>query len=157
MNHSVLIIDKPYLGLSWLIRLRWLAVTGQLITCIFAASFFHFDLPVGVLAACLLITIVSNIPLALFQSRLPCSQKVLTPLILALDTSVLTIMLYWTGGAHNPFCVFYLLHISMAAILLPQMASALAVLLCSSYYGLLFLSPHRHLPRSWRSPVRDRR
>ena len=141
-SHLLSATEKPYLGLRWLIRLRWVAVTGQIATCVIAAGFFHVDLPVAVLAGCFLVTLGTNIPLDLFRENLPFSEKVLVPFLLALDTAVLTVMLYWTGGVQNPFCIFYLLHIAMAAILLPQIGSAMGVLVCSACYAALFLSPH---------------
>ncbi len=139
---ETLLIDQLYPGLRWLIRLRWLAVTGQFFTCLLAVTLFHLLLPVNILALCLLITLATNLLLAICRESFPLPQKILIPLLLALDTGVLTVMLYWTGGAHNPFSIFYLLHIAMAAILLPQLGSALGVLLCGICYALLFHSSH---------------
>ena len=136
------LFDKPYLGLQWLIRLRWLAVAGQMLTCVIVEEIFRIVLPIGILTVCFLVTLGTNIPLSLFRRKIPFPQKVITPLILALDTGVLTVMLYWTGGAHNPFSIFYLLHIAMAAILLPPLGSAIGVLLCGFCYATLFSSSH---------------
>jgi two-component system sensor histidine kinase RegB len=62
------------------------------------------------------------------------------PLVLAADIVTLTIMLYFTGGAHNPFTMFYLLHMTMAVILLPTWGAWGAVALCSAGFWSLFHS-----------------
>jgi len=134
--------DKPFLGLRWLVRLRWLAVLGQIVTCCIAVLVFHIELPLGILAGCLAITVATNAIVEFAEGNLPLSRRVSCAILLALDTVILTVMLYSTGGAHNPFTAFYLLHVVIAAILLPQAWSWVAVALCGICYGLLFLSPY---------------
>jgi two-component system sensor histidine kinase RegB len=51
-------------------------------------------------------------------------------------------MLYFCGGAHNPFTLFYLLHITMAVILLPTWAAWVAIGLCTMGFWLLLQSGH---------------
>lgn len=62
--------------------------------------------------------------------------------LLVLDTLTLTVLLYWLGGPHNPFTAFYLLHITIAAVLLPALWTWIGVALCAACYGLLFRSPY---------------
>lgn len=134
--------DKTSLGLRWLVRLRWLAVMGQALTSLAAAWILHIPLPVGILTACFSVTILSNGIVALVENRLTFRKDVVCAGLLALDAAVLTTMLYFTGGASNPFASFYLLHIVIAAILLPPLWTWGMLALCCAGYGILFLSPY---------------
>lgn len=58
------------------------------------------------------------------------------------DILLLTCLLYFTGGAHNPFTVLYLLHITLAVMLLGGKLAWLAVALCAGCFLFLFSSGH---------------
>lgn len=130
------------LGLHWLIRLRWIAVHGQTLACLAAASFFGIQLPFPILAACIGFTALSNGLLVWHRRRSGGGEWWLKPLVLCSDIVTLTIMLYFTGGAHNPFTMFYLLHVTMAVILLPSWGAWGAVVLCTIGFWTLFFSDH---------------
>lgn len=134
--------DKTSLGLRWLVHLRWMAVAGQALTSLAAGWLLHIPLPAGILAACFLVIVISNGIVVLVEDRLSVRKDALCAFLLALDAAVLTTMLYFTGGASNPFASFYLLHIVIAAILLPPLWTWGMMALCCSGYGILFLSPH---------------
>ncbi len=105
--------------LGWLLRLRWTAVAGQTVTILLAAWVLHIPLPLQPLLVILLILALSNGLLHEFPANRARRESAnLFGAVLALDTLLLTAMLYWTGGAHNPFTSFYLVHIALAAMLL---------------------------------------
>lgn len=129
-------------GLSLLIRLRWLALAGQIGLCLFASLVLEMALPWAMLLFCMAITALTN-----SAASLRCTQAFLTEqkrcgVLLVLDTLTLTAMLYWTGGAHNPFATFYLLHIAIATIILSYRAAWALVFLSGLCYALLFASPY---------------
>ncbi len=129
-------------GLPWLLRLRWLAVGGQLTTCLVADFLLGFDLPWTALGAFLLVTASTNLAALRFPRLFPRDPDLACAGLLLQDTLVLSGMLWWTGGEANPFAGFYLLHVVIAAVLLPR-AWAWAMLAVSSLcLAGQFLSPH---------------
>jgi two-component system sensor histidine kinase RegB len=142
MTTSKELTSEQLLGLHWLIRLRWMAVLGQTLVCLVVDLFLGIRLPVAVLAACIGFTALSNVVLADYLRRAGSGGPWVKPLVLGGDIVILTIMLYFTGGAHNPFTMFYLLHITMAVILLPAWGAWGAVALCTAGFWALFHSQH---------------
>lgn len=128
--------------LARLQRLRWVAVAGQLATVAFVAAA-GIDLPVYVLLAFIGIAGVSNLLFPAlrrkFENRQP--QKLLT-ITLIFDTLLLTAMIYWSGGPHNPFTSFYLLHLIVGSLALDARRAWLLMAICAGCFALLFFSPH---------------
>src|SRR4051812_35367187 len=63
----------------------------------------------------------------------------LVQILLLLDVGSLTALLYFTGGASNPFSVLYLVHVVMAVTLLGSAWTWLVMLLASACYAALFV------------------
>lgn len=131
---------QPF-GLAWLIRLRWLAALGQVATCVGAVVLFNVALPVAVLGACVLVTLATNAWAARRRRGDRTVPTALPAALVMLDTVTLTVMLFWTGGAQSPFTVFYLLHVTIAAMLLAPPLAWASVALAAAGYGVLSLSP----------------
>ncbi|MCA9151960.1 MAG: HAMP domain-containing histidine kinase [Planctomycetales bacterium] len=114
---------------EWLWILRWVAVVGQLVTIGSVAAL----LPLGLVWKPLLIvvggTAASNLLLQqwLRQSkrsagsaaRVFCVRRMLVS-VMAFDIVSLTALLYFAGGIANPFCVFYLVNLSLCAVILSE-------------------------------------
>ena len=128
--------------LFWLIRLRWFAVLGQSLTVLVVDQILNIDLPLRALFGWIGVTAISN--LAAFVRRVEGKPMALwlPKALLATDVAVLTALLMFTGGAGNPFAIFYLVHGTMAALVLPPRAAWLIWAECSVGYGLLFLLRH---------------
>jgi two-component system sensor histidine kinase RegB len=58
---------------------------------------------------------------------------------LAVDNTVLTLLLYWAGGASNPFVFIYLVPIAIAAAALPARHVWAMSLMCAAFYSCLML------------------
>lgn len=129
-------------GLRLLVTLRTVALLGQIGLCLFSGYYLAMLLPWEILIPCMAVTAVTNIAAGFCRNKNFCDEKIICAALLFLDTLILTVMLYWTGGAHNPFATFYLLHIAIATILLPDRTAWGMVLLAGGCYALLFLSPH---------------
>jgi two-component system sensor histidine kinase RegB len=128
----------PALARPWLVRLRWGAMAGQLVTVLFAAFSLDYPLPLFPIVLLIGTTAASNLLLA--RSRRPEAL----PLALLLDLGVLTGILALAGGASNPFSVLYLVHVVLAAVLLgPRWTWRVAVVAIAGF-GLLFLFTDPH-------------
>src|SRR5258707_10197514 len=99
----------------WVLRLRWVACAGQLLTVAYAALVFGVKLPVGELLGVILAVGFSNALLFLSWRRLegsdadasqPSRGNWLLAAVMALDFLALTALLYLTGRPANPFTVF---------------------------------------------------
>jgi two-component system sensor histidine kinase RegB len=134
--------SENLLGLRWLVRLRWIAVCGQVVISLVTAIGFSIRLPEVLLACCIGITVASNILLERYLRSHGGGTPVIKALVLSVDVVVLTVMLFFTGGAHNPFTMFYLLHVTMAVILLPPWGAWGTVVLCTVGFWTLFYSDH---------------
>jgi len=135
--------EPSALGLQWLLRLRWIAVIGQIIVCVVCMAFLGVDLPVVVLAGCIGLTALSNFLFWTNHAVVERRSGFWTPVIIFSDILILTVMLFFAGGAHNPFTMIYLLHITLAVVLLPGPIAWLAVLFCGLCFATLFASDHK--------------
>lgn len=143
------------LALGWILRLRWFAVVGQLAACAVADGILHVRLPWGVLLPCIGLTALTNGWLAWQHAPAERHGPWVIPALLGMDIVVLTVMLYFTGGAHNPFTTLYILHIVLAVILLPSWGAWVAVTLCTAGFGVLFFSGHDLVTVDGRSLCHD--
>jgi two-component system sensor histidine kinase RegB len=101
-----------------LIQLRWFAVVGQISTIAFVSIGLHIPLETVQLLMVLACLIAFNLGSQLrWQEGSPVSNRELF-LALLVDVASLTAMLYFSGGAANPFAFLYLLQVILSALLL---------------------------------------
>ncbi len=133
--------DRPLVEVAWLVRLRWLAATGQL-ALVLAVMLGWLAWSLGPLVAVLLVGTASNVALHRSSGRLECpSDPVLTGL-LGLDSVLLTVTLLTTGGSSNPFTVLYLVPVVLAALLVrPALTGLVYAVTTLAYGGLFVLGP----------------
>jgi two-component system, sensor histidine kinase RegB len=135
------------LKLDTLIRLRWLAVTGQCGAVAFVYFQLGFKLPFG---ACLSVILASAAVNLWFRIRRPASHRLgddAATFLLAFDLLQLAALLYLTGGLQNPFSILFLAPIMISATALPPQRTLGLGLLAIGCSTLLVLD-HRPLP--WR-------
>lgn len=105
------------LRLRTLTRLRWFAVSGQSLVCLFVVLVLHFELPLVPLGLAIGVAALVN----LVAQRDP-PAKVLSPreLVahLVFDSVQIGTVLALTGGIHNPFSVWLILAPMLAAFAL---------------------------------------
>ncbi len=110
--------DAQAIDLSWLLRLRWGAVVGQVAIILGA----HFGLGMtqrlGPLFATIGVAAASNAALGLWARRERLIRERLLWAVMALDVVLLTVLLDLSGGPFNPFSALYLVHIALAAVVL---------------------------------------
>lgn len=125
-------------NLALLIQLRWMAVLGQVVTIAIVHFGLQIPLPLApmamVLGALLALNALSHLWL---RQHLHISSQALFSALL-LDVAALTVQLYFSGGATNPFTALYLLQIALAAVLLPGRGAWLIVVVTSvAFVGLI--------------------
>jgi two-component system sensor histidine kinase RegB len=104
--------------LSWLIKLRWAAVAAQGATILAVDRLLGVDLPLLRLGGPVGLTVASNLAAAAWVRRgRPTGDRAIGGL-LVLDVLLLSWLLWLTGGPSNPFSFLYLVHISLATVLL---------------------------------------
>ena len=144
--------DRNRLNFSWLLTLRWAQIVGQAATIVGVAWFFAIDLPLVPLAGIVALGMVSNlVATAWYQSQRSVSEWHLAA-VMALDVGLLTGLLYFTGGPHNPFSFLYLVQIALAAVVLrPQWTWMLAALSFGAFGALVLV----HQPLAGQEFVRN--
>lgn len=134
--------EPPAIILTWLVRLRWLAVAGQVLATTVARWVIGLHFSIAPTAGVIVLTALSNVLLMLLLHR----QRVanwLVPTVLVLDVCLLTVLLYCSGGAQNPFSVLYVVHIVMSVVVLgPAWTWVIVGITCASFAALFFF----HLP-----------
>ncbi|MEG3151897.1 ATP-binding protein [Sphingomonas sp. ZT3P38] len=125
-----------------LIKLRWIAVAGQTVAILFVQYGLQVPLPLAEMLGVALLLGIANLlaTMALPRHRV-LEREVL--LALLLDMGVLTLQLYFSGGATNPFISLYLLQVVLGAILLPP--ARVAILVVATVLGYALLS-FRYVP-----------
>ena len=134
------VATAPKIGLAWLVRLRWLAISGQIAITALAVLGLKVTLPLLLVAALISCTALSNLGLTLWLRRHEPSSRALFA-VLVLDVLTLTGLLLSAGGAANPFSVFYLVHVALSALLLAPQRAWLVAALTSLAFGSLFVLP----------------
>ncbi|AKT37894.1 ATP-binding protein [Chondromyces crocatus] len=134
---------EPQVSFPWLIRLRWLALCGQLAAVLIARYGFGEELSWTWLGSLIALSGASNALLTVWVRKNPESRSAAMVLggALSLDTLVLSGLLAASGGATNPFSVLYLVHITMAAVVLGARWTTLVAILAITCYAALFFLP----------------
>jgi two-component system sensor histidine kinase RegB len=127
------------LGLAWFLRLRWGAVGVQLALLAIARFALQVRLPLEWMLALTTLTAMTNVLVSRFERARAYSWTL--PGLLAGDVLLLTLVLALSGGPTNPFSVFFLVHVALAAVLLDARASWSLVALTTLAFGSLFLLP----------------
>jgi two-component system sensor histidine kinase RegB len=137
---SAPVVEEPGIVLQWLVRLRWLALAGQIVATGAAVGILKLRLPLSGMGTIIALTGVSNLILQAWPRRhVP---MWIVPGVLMFDVFLLTALLLCAGGPANPFCVLYLVHVAMAVVTLEEGWSWLVVGATTVCYAFLFFWPH---------------
>ena len=138
----------PLINLRWLVLLRWGAVAGQAVTILAAWHFLKQPLPIVPLLAVVgaLALVNLGVQVWLWRGGEPTDRA--CALNLLVDVVELTTILALSGGALNPFSALYLIHITIAAVILPGVWSWLLAGASVVAYSALQLLPEARAPVS---------
>lgn len=132
--------------LRTLVLTRWIAVIGQTITVLVVYFGLGYDLPVGLA----LLTVAASAALnAVLTARYPPSRRLSdteAALYLGYDTLQLAVLIFLTGGLHNPFSVLMLVAVIISATILSIRSTVWLGVLTFVCVSLLTAV---HLPLPW--------
>jgi two-component system sensor histidine kinase RegB len=132
--------DEGTLWLSWLVRLRWVAILAQIITLAFVFPLLASLQLMGAWLAVIVALVGANAwAHRVLEDERDHIEAITVFGHLMADVASLTVLFFIGGGTDNPFTSLYLVHVAMAGIMLPpRHAAALAAfsVLC---YSALFL------------------
>ncbi|WP_428832635.1 ActS/PrrB/RegB family redox-sensitive histidine kinase [Labrys okinawensis] len=144
LPHDGLGLDT--LRLETLIRLRWMAIAGQLVAVLGVRYGLGFPVP---LQACLPLIGVSILVNVALRLRYPATERVdpaRAATLLGFDIVQLAALLFLTGGLQNPFSFLFLAPVMISATSLPPLMTLALGLLA---IGCASLLTAWHLPLPW--------
>ena len=144
--------DQHYLNATWLLKLRWVAVIGQLATILGSVLFFQTRIPMAwAMAVVISLTAISNLLLTVWFRHLkpaddpaepgfaPVPWDLILGLVLIMDMLSLTALLFTSGGPNNPFYLFFFVNLSLCALMLNRRWTwAINVMTIACFAGLMF-------------------
>ena len=137
---------RRYVRLDTILRLRWLAVLGQLAAIFIVAQGLEFDVPVVPCVTIVGLSALLNLALQIAFNPMQRLEPVHAAALLALNIVELAGLLFLTGGLQNPFSFLFLAPVLISATALPvRLTIALGCLAVACASALVFF----HLPLPW--------
>lgn len=152
--------NHHYLNATWLLKLRWVAVIGQLLTIAGSVFLFQMRIPMAwAMAVVIILTVISNLFLAIWfrrwqqiddrfgEGESPLPWNLILGLVLIMDMLSLTTLLFTSGGPNNPFCLFFFVNLSLCALILNRRWAWAINLLTITCFSVLMVEhqPMRYL------------
>src|SRR3954449_7224687 len=137
-----------YIRLDTILRLRWLAVLGQLAAIFIVAQGLEFDVEAIPCLTIVGLSALLNLVLQIAFNPMQRLEPVYAAALLALNIVELAGLLFFTGGLQNPFSFLLLVPVLISATALPvRLTIALAALAVACASVLVFF----HMPLPWDS------
>lgn len=133
------------INLSWIVKLRWAAMIGQLVTIGVVHEGMGIQLQVVPLLALLALSLATNVFAFWWTNQGRNVAPWAVPSLMVFDTLLLTALLYLTGGPFNPFSFVYLVQIALATVVLSPRATWMLVFLSLACSAFLFVG-YEELP-----------
>jgi len=133
---------QRHVRLDTILRLRWLAVLGQLAAIFIVVQGLEFDLPIAPCLVLVSLSAVVNLGLQIAFNPMERMEPVYAAALLALNIVELAALLYFTGGLQNPFSFLFLAPVLISATALPvrfTIALGLLAVACASALGFFYL------------------
>ena len=139
---------RRYVRLDTILRLRWLAVLGQLVAIFIVVQGLEFDVEVVPCVTIVGLSALLNLVLQIAFNPMQRLEPVYAAALLAINIVELAGLLYFTGGLENPFSFMFLAPVLISATALPvRLTIAIGLLAVACASVLVFF----HLPLPWDS------
>src|SRR4030081_3444409 len=143
---------RRYVRLDTILRLRWLAVLGQLAAIFVVVQGLEFDVPVIPCITIVGLSALLNLVLQVALCRMQRLEPVYAAALLATNIVELAALLFFTGGLQNPFSFMFLAPVLILATALPvRLTIALGFLAVACASVLVFF--HLQLPWDSEDPL----
>jgi two-component system sensor histidine kinase RegB len=137
---------RRYVRLDTILRLRWLAVLGQLAAIFIVVQGLEFDVEVTPCLTIISFSALLNLALQVAFNPMQRLEPAYAAALLAFNILELAGLLFFTGGLENPFSFLFLAPVLISATALPiRLTIALGVLAVACASVLVFF----HLPLPW--------
>jgi two-component system sensor histidine kinase RegB len=146
MGRAPLGLDRPGVQVRTLVKIRWAAITGQLMTTLVVGLGFGFPIPWWPVVAAIAATVSLNLGLSWLyraRDRLDGASAFWN---LAFDLVQISVLLFLTGGLANPFSLWLMVPVTISATLLSARATASLVVLALALLTVLWRTA---LPLPW--------
>lgn len=137
---------RRYVRLDTILRLRWLAVLGQLATIFIVTQGLDFDVPVLPCVTIIALSGLLNLALQTAFNPVHRLEPGYAAALLAINIAELAALLFFTGGLQNPFSFLFLAPVLISATALPTrltLALGFFAAACASVLGFF------HFPLPW--------
>ncbi|WP_027542134.1 ActS/PrrB/RegB family redox-sensitive histidine kinase [Bradyrhizobium sp. WSM2254] len=139
---------QRHIRLDTILRLRWLAVLGQLAAIFIVAQGLEFNVEIVPCVSIIALSAALNLGLQAVSNPLQRLEPMQAAGLLALNIVELAGLLFFTGGLQNPFSFLFLAPVLISATALPaRFTFGLGVLAVACASVLFFY----HLPLPWDS------
>ncbi|CAN0551755.1 unnamed protein product, partial [Laminaria digitata] len=136
-------------GFTRQVRLRWVAIAGQLAALLIVQFGLGWSLPTDAALSAVAASVLINVVMMFRRPSQGRIGELEAACYLAFDILQLAVLLYFTGGLENPFALLFLGPVTVSATILSRAAtgllSALVVVVAT------FLA-YEHLPLPWSDP-----
>ncbi|MCP3393273.1 ActS/PrrB/RegB family redox-sensitive histidine kinase [Bradyrhizobium sp. CCGB12] len=139
---------QRHIRLDTILRLRWLAVLGQLAAIFIVAQGLEFNVEIIPCVSIIALSAALNLALQTAANPMQRLEPVQAAGLLALNIVELAGLLFFTGGLQNPFSFLFLAPVLISATALPARFTFGLGLLAVACASILFF---RHLPLPWDS------
>jgi two-component system sensor histidine kinase RegB len=139
---------RRHIRLDTILRLRWLAMFGQLAAIFVVAQGFEFDIPVMPCLVIICLSALFNLALQVAFNPMHRLEPRHAAALLAINIIELAALLYFTGGLENPFSFLFLAPVLISATALPVRLTITLGLLAVACASVLFFF---HMPLPWDS------
>ena len=124
-----------------LIKIRWIAIFGQLITVFFVKIYLKIDIPLIESLIIIFISVCVNLFSYFIEKKTRNVSNINAFLFLLFDTAQLGLLLFFTGGIMNPFSILIIAPVIISASYLPafltiilSLFSIVIIILLNFYY-----------------------
>ena len=142
--------NKPDVSALWFVKLRWIAISSFLMFLLIAKIGFNMSIVLLPNLIVLCVLILLNLLTTIYIQTIKKSTKTffisqgrLNIIQIIIDLILLSIILHYSGSIENPFIAVYLLHIVLAAMILPIRESLVITIIANVFLGILVILEYK--------------